>query len=132
MASSSVLHVKRISKQFHLHEQNKLIPSSTDVNLEVDEGSLTALIGPTSAGKSSVLKGIYRTYIPTTGEIWYTTSAGERLDLAQANEHQVLSLRRNEIGFVTQFLHFLPRQATVDVVAQPLIEKGENVSQANW
>ena len=119
-----VLQVEGYSKHFELHEQGKLIPSSHIVNFSVHAGELTALIGPTGAGKSSVLKGIYRTYLPSSGRMLYRDASGRELDLAQAGEHQILELRRWEIGFVTQFLHCLPRQATLDVVAQPLVALG--------
>ncbi|MHB1378349.1 MAG: phosphonate C-P lyase system protein PhnL [Desulfurivibrionaceae bacterium] len=119
-----ILQVEGYGKHFALHEQNKLIPSSHNVSFTVREGCLTALIGPTGAGKSSVLKGIYRTYLPSAGRILYRDAMGHELDLALAGEHQILELRRREIGFVTQFLHCLPRQATLDVVAQPLFGFG--------
>jgi alpha-D-ribose 1-methylphosphonate 5-triphosphate synthase subunit PhnL len=122
--------VEAYTKQFSLHEQGVVIPSSQDVNLQVDAGCLTALVGSTGSGKSSVLKGIYRTYLPSTGRLLYSTLAGEVVDLARAKEHQILELRRNEIGFVTQFLHFLPRQPTDLVVAQPLIQRGRPVEEA--
>ncbi|MBI2782549.1 MAG: phosphonate C-P lyase system protein PhnL [Gammaproteobacteria bacterium] len=119
-----ILQVEGYGKYFQLHEQNKLIPSAHDVSFTVRAGELTALIGPTGAGKSSVLKGIYRTYLPSAGRILYRDAMGHELDLARASEHQILDLRRREIGFVTQFLHCLPRQPTLDVVAQPLFGLG--------
>ncbi len=119
-----ILQVESYGKNFMLHEQNKLIPSSHNVSFTVRRGNLTALIGPTGAGKSTVLKGIYRTYLPSAGRILYRDAMGHELDLALASEHQILELRRCEIGFVTQFLHCLPRQATLDVVAQPLFGFG--------
>lgn len=124
MVNIPLLRVENLSKTFFLHEQNKVIPSSSQVNLTVYSGKLTALIGPTGAGKSSVLKCIYRTYLPTSGRLLYETAAGGTLDLALALEHRILELRREEIGFVTQFLHALPRQKTLDVVAMPLYRQG--------
>jgi len=124
MTNKPLLSVENLSKTFFLHEQNKIIPSSSQVNLTVYSGKLTALIGPTGAGKSSVLKSIYRTYLPSSGRLLYETAAGGILDLALALEHQILELRREEIGFVTQFLHTLPRQKTLDVVAMPLYRQG--------
>jgi len=124
MTSKPLLMVENLSKTFFLHEQNKVIPSSSQVNLTVYSGKLTALIGPTGAGKSSVLKSIYRTYLPSSGRLLYETAAGGILDLALALEHRILELRREEIGFVTQFLHTLPRQKTLDVVAMPLYRQG--------
>lgn len=125
-----ILQVEGYGKHFQLHEQNKLIPSAHNVNIAVRAGQLTALIGPTGAGKSSVLKGIYRTYLPSTGRILYRNALGHELDLALASEHQILELRRREIGFVTQFLHCLPRQSTLDVVAQPLFSLGSARDEA--
>ncbi|MDZ4152978.1 phosphonate C-P lyase system protein PhnL [Methylicorpusculum sp.] len=126
MTRKPLLSVENLSKTFYLHEQNKVIPSSSQVNLTVYSGKLTALIGPTGAGKSSVLKSIYRTYLPSSGRLLYETAAGGTLDLALALEHRILELRRDEIGFVTQFLHTLPRQKTLDVVAMPLYQQGVN------
>lgn len=124
MTNKPLLSIENLSKTFFLHEQNKVIPSSSHVNLTVYSGKLTALIGPTGAGKSSVLKSIYRTYLPSSGRLLYETAAGGILDLALALEHRILELRREEIGFVTQFLHTLPRQKTLDVVAMPLYRQG--------
>lgn len=126
----AILRVEGYSKHFVLHEQGKRIPSSQNVDLEVRPDSMTALVGPTGSGKSSVLKGIYRTYLPSSGRLLYTTATGEQVDLATADEHRILQLRRNEIGYVTQFLHCLPRQATEDVVAQPLVQRGRAHAEA--
>ena len=126
MTAEPILSVESFSKHFTLHEQSKVIPSSSDVNFDVYAGKLTALIGPTGAGKSSVLKGIFRTYLPSSGRMIYHAANGHNLDLSLADEHQILALRNTEIAFVTQFLHALPRQATEDVVAQPLYQRGVN------
>lgn len=120
----AILSVEGLSKHFQLHDQHKLIPSCAQVNMDVLPGQLTALIGPTGAGKSSVLKCIYRTYLPSSGRMNYRDAAGHVTDLAQASEHRMLALRRHDIGFVTQFLHCLPRKSALDVVAEPLISRG--------
>lgn len=119
-----ILAVKGLRKHFLLHEQNKLIPSCAGVGLEVHRGQLTALVGPTGAGKSSVLKCIYRSYLPSAGHMLYRDGEGHVIDLAQASEHRMLELRRRDIGFVTQFLHCLPRKNTLDIVCEPLLAQG--------
>ncbi len=120
----AILEVRGLTKHFHLHEQGKLIPSCADVALDVIGGQLTALTGPTGAGKSSVLKCIYRTYLPSAGRILFRHDSGRTLDLAQADAHQLLALRGHEIGFVTQFMHCLPRKSALDVVSAPLVGRG--------
>lgn len=120
----AILKVEGLTKHFQLHGQGKLIPSCSDVGLEVHAGQLTAMTGPTGAGKSSVLKCIYRTYLASAGRILYTAHSGHVLDLALASEHQMLKLREREISFVTQFMHCLPRKSTLDVVSAPLVSQG--------
>ena len=120
----NILNIRNLTKHFTLHEQGKRIPSCSGVNLAVNVGELTALTGQTGCGKSSVLKCVYRTYLATSGEIIYYTENGTTVDLARAEESEMLQLRRNEIGFVTQFLHCLPRRASLQLVMDPLLERG--------
>ncbi len=127
---NAILTIDNYAKTFCLHERNKLIPSASHVNLSVYPGKLTALIGPTGAGKSSVLKGVYRTYLPSAGRMLFRTASGEVVDLAQADEHRMLELRKSEIGFVTQFLYCLPRKSALDVVAEPLFARGVPTEEA--
>ncbi len=122
--SSMILKTEGLAKEFFLHEQGKTIPSCTNVDLEAHEGELTAVTGQTGVGKSTVLKCIYRSYLPSMGRILYYPAHGGRIDLAVASDNLVLELRRREIAFVTQFLHCLPRRSTIDVVAEPLVARG--------
>lgn len=122
---SPILKIAGLEKQFQLHEQGKRIPSCAQVELTLWPGRLVALIGPTGAGKSSVLKCVYRTYLPSAGRLLYRDQDGHEIDLAQAGEHRLLELRRREIAFVTQFLHCLPRKGAAEVVAEPLLRRGE-------
>ncbi|HES76862.1 MAG TPA: phosphonate C-P lyase system protein PhnL [bacterium] len=126
----AILDVSGFNKTFFNHAQGTQIPSSNDVSFKVFPGRLTALIGPTGTGKSSVLKGVYRTYLPSAGRIVFRTAQGLEIDLAQASEHQILDLRREEIGFVTQFLYCLPRRGAQDVVAEPLLNRGASQAEA--
>ena len=122
--SEPILEVTDLHKHFILHEQGTEVPSARGVTLRVWPGRLTALVGPTGCGKSSVLKCIHRTYLPVSGVVRYQGADGSVTDLATADDHQILDLRRREIAFVTQFLHALPRQPALDVVAQPLLARG--------
>jgi alpha-D-ribose 1-methylphosphonate 5-triphosphate synthase subunit PhnL len=119
-----VLSVEGLAKAFFLHEQRATIPSCSQVSLTCWAGKLTAIVGPTGSGKSSVLKCIYRTYLPSAGQILFREPDGKVTDLARADEHEVLRLRRRGIGFVTQFLNCLPRRSALDVVAEPLVAQG--------
>lgn len=128
--SGLILQVKELTKNFNLYEQGKILPGIPAISLTVKSGQLTALTGVSGAGKSSLLKCIYRSYLPESGEINYYTAEGNWIDIATAKEYEILNLRRQEISFVTQFLHCLPRQKTLDVVAKPLFDLGCERSEA--
>jgi alpha-D-ribose 1-methylphosphonate 5-triphosphate diphosphatase len=120
-----LLNVENLSKSFTLHTLGeKTIHGFCDLSFEIDEGQVLALSGPSGTGKSSALKCIYRTYLPSQGRILYRSLSGEELDLAALPEHRIIQLRRGEMGFVSQFLKVLPRVAAADVVAEPLIQQG--------
>lgn len=119
-----ILKAEKLDKHFVLHEQGREIPSTFQVDLELRPGELLAITGPSGAGKSSLLKCIWRTYLPTGGHLWLREASGAVTDLATASEQHMLALRRTELGTVTQFLHCLPRKSALDVVAQPLVDGG--------
>jgi alpha-D-ribose 1-methylphosphonate 5-triphosphate synthase subunit PhnL len=49
---------------------------------------------------------------------------GGAVDIAAAGPRQVLAARRDTMGYVSQFLHCVPRVGALQVVAEPLIERG--------
>ncbi len=94
-----------------------------DISFSIPAGQIVAIIGPSGSGKSSLLKCIHRTYLPTGGSIMLETGAGA-VDLATADDHTILALRKQTIGYVSQFLKAPPRVTAVEVVARPLTERG--------
>jgi alpha-D-ribose 1-methylphosphonate 5-triphosphate synthase subunit PhnL len=124
-----VLTVTDLHKSFTLHHTGTLIPSVAGASFAVRPGRLTALVGPSGAGKSSVLKCVYRTYLPQQGTMRFAAADGA-LDLAACDEPTALRVRARDIAYVTQFLHCLPRQPALDVVAEPLAALGVGRAEA--
>lgn len=119
--------VKNLSKEFIVHTRGGLkINGYENINFELGRGEFLSLFGPSGLGKSSVLKALFRTYTTTGGEIIFQRQNGSKIDIASASESEILGLRKSSIGYVSQFLQVLPRISAVDIVAQPLIEKGES------
>ncbi len=52
------------------------------------------------------------------------------LDLANAPEHDILKIRSEEIGYVSQFLKVIPRVPAIEVVAEPLMNAGVPAEEA--
>jgi alpha-D-ribose 1-methylphosphonate 5-triphosphate synthase subunit PhnL len=126
-----MLRIEQLSKAFTLHMlARKRIQGFEDINFQVATGQAVVLSAPSGMGKSSILKCIYRTYLPTSGHIYYRSSSMGEVDLATLDEHRIIRLRRSEISYVTQFLKVLPRVTTVDIVAEPLLSQGVSIGEA--
>lgn len=121
------LEVKHLDKTFRVHTRGSIeVTGFKDINLSVKNGEFLSLFGPSGAGKSSILKTLFRTYTTTSGNILFYKDDGSVLDIATATKSEILNLRKNEIGYVSQFLQILPRISAVDVVSEQLILKGES------
>ena len=125
-----VLAVRGLRKRFHLHAVGATVEAFDNIDLDVRKGRFFGLVGASGSGKSSILKCLYRIYLPTGGQVYYRSEADEIVDLAAAEDQVILNYRRREIRFVSQFLHTLPRQSARDVVATPLIENGLSVEES--
>lgn len=122
---NDILTVTGLSKEFFLHMLGgKVISGCEQVSFTVRQGEFMSITGPSGAGKSTIIKCIYRTYRPSAGRIAYRSAAGRVVDLATIPDREVLTLRRREIAYVSQFLQVMPRVAAVDVVAEGLRRQG--------
>jgi alpha-D-ribose 1-methylphosphonate 5-triphosphate synthase subunit PhnL len=114
-----------LSKAFVMHTRGETrIEAFHDVSFSLSTGEFLGISGPSGAGKSSLLKCLYRTYLPTSGSIWYTDATPLRRDLASAPEHAILSLRREEIGYISQFFPVIPRVSALDTIANSMVLRG--------
>ncbi|WP_377193297.1 phosphonate C-P lyase system protein PhnL [Ruegeria meonggei] len=115
-----MIELKNVSKSFTLHNQGSaVIPVMAAASLKVAPGECVALTGASGAGKSTLMRVIYGNYLAASGQVW----VGD-LDVAQAEPRQILALRRETLGYVSQFLRVVPRVPTLDVVAEPLLAVG--------
>ena len=123
-AMTAMIEILGAEKSFTMHLQGGVrLPVVRGVSFDVDAGECVVLSGPSGAGKSSILKMIFGNYRCDGGQIGICHE-GAMLDLAKAEPREVLSVRRSTIGYVSQFLRAVPRVATVDVVAEPLVATG--------
>jgi alpha-D-ribose 1-methylphosphonate 5-triphosphate synthase subunit PhnL len=124
-----VLQVENLAKQFQMHHLGQRLHAFDGISFALHPGEFLLLRGPNGVGKSTLLRTLYRSYLPSAGHIWYHTAEG-RVDLARAADVDIALLRRREIGFVTQFLIARPRVAAEDIVAEPLRRQGINAANA--
>ena len=94
------------------------------IDLDIPQGQICALLGPSGSGKSSlmaVLSGLERASGGTL------TVAGA--DFAHMGEDQLAQARRGRIGIVLQAFHLLPTMTALENVATPMELAGEADAQ---
>ena len=112
--------VDNVSKSFTLYNQGAAtIPVMANASLQVAPGECVALVGQSGSGKSTLMRMLYGNYLSASGRIMI----GD-VDVARAEPRQILMLRKEVLGYVSQFLRVVPRVATLDVVAEPLLKTG--------
>ena len=124
------LELKDVTKTFTMHLQDGIkLPVVAGVNFSVSAGECAVLAGPSGAGKSSILKMVFGSYRCDHGQI-VVRQGGRQTDVASASPRHILGLRKNTVGYVSQFLRAVPRVSALDVVAEPLVAGGVTRDEA--
>lgn len=121
-----MIRIENLSKSFTLHNQGgAVIPVMAGAALTVLPGECVGLAGPSGAGKSTLMRMVWGNYLAASGSIMVGG-----VDVARAAPRDIIRLRRETLGYVSQFLRVVPRVPTIDVVAEPLLALGVPVPTA--
>lgn len=121
-----MIELENVSKTFTLHNQGgAVIEVLTGVSLSIQPGECVALTGSSGAGKSTLMRMIYGNYSAQAGAIRVGGT-----DLVQAEPRDIIRMRRDVLGYVSQFLRVVPRVPTLEVVADPLRARGVDATTA--
>lgn len=121
---SVMLRAEGLGKSFTLHLQGGItLPVLQGLDLAVAAGECVALAGPSGAGKSTLMRCLYGNYGAGSGRI-LLRHGGEAVDLATADARLVREVRRDTLGYVSQFLRVIPRVPAIEIVAEPLMARG--------
>jgi oligopeptide/dipeptide ABC transporter ATP-binding protein len=124
--NSVILEVKDLKLHFPIHSGllQRLVgyvKAVDGVSFDLCDGEVLGLVGESGCGKTTVGRTILRLYNPTSGEIWYHKTNGNRIDLAQLNQKQMKPLRRElRMIFQDPFSSLNPRLTVKDIIAEPL------------
>ncbi|ARV18320.1 Alpha-D-ribose 1-methylphosphonate 5-triphosphate synthase subunit PhnL [Curvibacter sp. AEP1-3] len=129
--STPLLQLQGVAKRFTLHHQSGAeLAVMSDASFAVHAGECVVLDGPSGMGKSTLLKMIYANYRASTGQIAVTDARGRTIDMTSATPRELVRMRKETIGYVSQFLRVIPRVPAIDVVAESLLEDTANDPQA--
>ena len=111
------LELRRASKVYQTNGHT--LEALHEVSLALEAGSVTALVGRSGCGKTTLLNLAGAMDFPTSGEVFIGGRA-----TASLNENELTALRRQRIGFVFQFFQLLPALTTLENVELPLLLAG--------
>ena len=86
------------------------------IDLDLQAGTTTALVGASGAGKSTLLNLLGALDRPTSGTVCFR---GE--NIFNKNDRQLAAFRNRSIGFVFQFHHLLPEFTALENVMMPAL-----------
>lgn len=128
--SEVMISARGISKKFVMHQQNGAVINVFDqLNFDAYTGSCLILAGQSGSGKSTLLRMMYGNYLANSGEL-KIKKGDQWVDMVTATPRQIVELRKDNIGYVSQFLKTIPRVTTLNVVMQPALERGINKEDA--
>jgi len=125
-----MLEVVNFGKKFTNHHLNTTRQAVENIHFQLEKGQFLGIVGKSGSGKSTILKSIYRTYLPDQGHIYFDSKRFGRMDITKATEREMIYLRKHEIGYVSQFLNVMPRTTSKQLVEKALLEMGVSESIA--
>jgi putative ABC transport system ATP-binding protein len=111
------LELRRASKTYQTNGQK--LEALREVSLVLEPGTITALVGRSGCGKTTLLNLAGAMDFPTSGEVLIDGRVTSAL-----REDELTALRRTRIGFVFQFFQLLPALTVLENVELPLLLAG--------
>jgi len=120
---SVVLESRSLKKTYGAGD--KTISVLTDANLKLLQGEMVAIVAPSGAGKSTLLHLLAALDTPTSGTVYFATTAIESI-----HDDALAEFRNRAIGFLWQRHQLLPDFTAAENVAMPLLVRGESFASA--
>ena len=113
-----VIQVRNLYKLYKLGDET--VRALDGVNFDIFKGQFCAIVGTSGSGKSTLLNMLAGLEKPTKGSI---VIGGRHIE--HLNEEQLVSFRRDHVGFIFQSFHLLGTMNALENVALPLSFRGE-------
>ena len=108
-AIENYIHLEKVSKIYGTREVK--IIAVDEISFNISKGEFAVIVGPSGAGKTTVLNILGGMDTATSGQIWV-----DGKNIAKYNNRQLTSYRRDDIGFVFQFYNLVPNLTALENV----------------
>ena len=115
--TKSLIEIDGVTKRYKLGEQ--IVYALNGVNLNIERGEYTALMGPSGSGKSTLMNIIGCLDSPTEGTFFLNNK-----EVSKMSDSALSEVRNTEIGFVFQTFNLLNRLNAIENVSLPLVYAG--------
>jgi putative ABC transport system ATP-binding protein len=112
-----MIRLEHIHRYFEVGEER--VHALDDVSLTIAKGEYVTIMGPSGSGKSTLLNIIALLDRATSGR--YILNGQ---DVTARTDDELSRIRRENIGFVFQFFHLIPRLTAAGNVEMPLVLAG--------
>ena len=109
----NVINTSNISKTYDLGPTS--VEALKNISFEVSKGEFISIMGPSGSGKSTLMNIIGCLDSPTNGSYFLNEK-----DVSKLEEEELAKIRNEQIGFIFQKFHLLPRSSALENVALPL------------
>lgn len=112
-----MIQLENIHRYFQVGEQT--VHALNDISLAINKGEYICVMGPSGSGKSTLLNVIALLDKPSSGRYLLNSQ-----DVTQRSDDELAKVRRENIGFVFQFFHLIPRLSAAENIEMPMILAG--------
>ncbi len=117
-----MIQLEKIHRYFQVGEQT--VHALNDITIAINKGEYVSVMGPSGSGKSTLLNIIALLDKPSSGRYVLNNQ-----DVTQRSDDELAKVRRENIGFVFQFFHLIPRLSAAENVEMPMILAGIAVKE---
>ncbi|UOA07557.1 ABC transporter ATP-binding protein [Methylobacter sp. S3L5C] len=117
-----MIQLENIHRYFQVGEQT--VHALNDITLTINKGEYVSVMGPSGSGKSTLLNVIALLDKPSTGSYRLNN-----LNVTLHSDDELAKVRRENLGFVFQFFHLIPRLSAAENVEMPMILAGIAVKE---